>query len=129
MYASMLKIPAIIIIISLLIAFALTRRMDVIMLGGLDELDDPLWDRKKAERTFEENEDTTVISSISLNNLEEVAEKKEKAVFLYASAFGGDRDWELETVGEYYDLVYNGIVYIPGGGIVEYWKCNLKEMS
>lgn len=32
-YASMLKIPAIIIIISLLIAFALTRRMDVIMLG------------------------------------------------------------------------------------------------
>lgn len=103
--------------------------MDVIMLGGLDELDDPLWDRKKAERTFEENEDTTVISSISLNNLEEVAEKKEKAVFLYASAFGGDRDWELETVGEYYDLVYNGIVYIPGGGIVEYWKCNLKEMS
>ena len=32
-YASMLKIPAIIIIISLLIAFALARRMDVIMLG------------------------------------------------------------------------------------------------
>ena len=32
-YASMLIIPAIIIIISLLIAFALTRRMDVIMLG------------------------------------------------------------------------------------------------
>ena len=104
-----------------------SEKMDVIMFGGLDELDDPFWDMRKQRRTFEENNDTVVISSIPGGDLEKTDEKKDEAVFLRVSAFGGEREWEIECVEEYYDLVYNGVVYIPGGGIVEYWKCSLKE--
>ena len=103
------------------------EKMDVIMFDGLDELDDPFWDMKKQKRSFEENNDTIVISSITGGELEKTEEKKDQAVFIHVSAFGGDREWEIECMEEYYDLVYNGIVNIPGGGIVEYWKCNLKE--
>ena len=103
--------------------------MDVIMFDGVGEFDDPYWDKYRKKRTFQESEETMEIHCIVGADLENTEEKKEEAVLIHVPAFGGDKDWELEYVGRFYDLVYNGVVRIPGGGIVEYWKCNLKETS
>lgn len=101
--------------------------MDVIMFSGLDELEDPFWNIRDKKRTFEENGNTIVVNCVYGNDLDNTEEKKTEAVFLYVPAFGNDRQWELDAVGKYYDLVYNGVTYVPGGGNVEYWKCRLKE--
>ena len=103
--------------------------MDVIMFDGIGEFDDPYWDKYRKKRTFQESKGTMGIQCIAGADLEKTEGKKEEAVLIHVPAFGGDKNWELEYVGRFYDLVYNGEVRIPGGGIVEYWKCNLKEMS
>lgn len=103
--------------------------MDVIMFDGIGEFDDPYWDKYRKKRTFQESKGTMEIQCIVGADLEKTEGKKEEAVLIHVPAFGGDKDWELEYVGRFYDLVYNGEVRIPGGGIVEYWKCNLKEIT